>query len=252
MKNVFIFLLIVICVVLAWLYLTKKPPASPIEKAAKETVRIDAERLTRKSDSLGREHAILDETAHAISQAGLAVATDSTLINTVDSLIRLIGIERRHFRSYVQAQTRTVDSLMKATRTPTGYAYSDKWVSMALKHPTATDSAMFSFSYNAEVNMLQYWKRKHFLAQKRPYLDIWLSDPRAKINGVKRLVVQPKPNAVGFSVQAVGDYSGRGEVSMGVGATLRAGRVRLQGAYLNDMRGQWRPAFRGSYDLIDW
>lgn len=254
MKNVLIFLLILACVVLTWLWLTKQPDRAdtPIEKAAKQTVEIEAKRLKKKADSLGREHAILDETNHIISQAGLNQSTDTVVNSTVDSLTTLLGIERRNFRSYVQAQTKVVDSLMRATKTDKGYEYSDRWVSLSLTTPTATDSAMFAFSYNAEVNYLQYWKRSWILGRKKSYMDIWLSDPRARVNGVKRLIVEPNPKTVSVDLMAVGEYY-RDAALFGGGVSVDVGRLRLQGNYLYDPNEkQWYPAFRGGWKLVSF
>lgn len=252
MKNIIIFLLILACAFLAWLWLTKESETreSPIEKAAKETVDIEVGRLAKKSDSLGREHAIFEETRHAISQAGADDPADTVLQRTIDSLTRLLGIERRNFRSYTQVQARIVDSLMVATRTERGWEYSDKWVSMGFTPPTPADSAMFAFAYNAEVNWLQHWKRKTWLSPKRPYMDIWLGDGRATVNGVKRLVIEPPVKTFGVDVMAVGEYY-RDRALIGGGISVDAGRFRVQGNYLYDpVEAKWRPAIRGGFKLM--
>lgn len=258
MKNVFIFLLIVICVVLAWLYLTKKPPASPIEKAAKEMVRIDAERLTRKSDSLGREHAIMDETDHVLTQAGLKNATDSAGI--IDSIKRLLdeerGAHKRALNSYTQAQAEVERLQLAMEETDTSYTYRDSWLSVDVKKPSPDSPPLLTHRYNAELNWMWYTERRRILGfiplKSKTYGRFWLNDPNARVLGVKHLRIEPPVKKVGFSLQAVGDYSPTGDVYGGFGATLRAGRVRLQGAYLSDFQGEWRPSFRGSYDLLDW
>lgn len=259
-KNVLIFILLLAVCLLAWLYINKPAPrdTSPIEQQAKENVKLEAEIISRKVDEKGIERAIIEETDHVLTQAGLKNATDSAGI--IDSLRMLLdeerGARRRALASYTQAQAEVARLRLAMEETDTSYTYRDSWLHVDVRKSSPDSPPLLTHRYNAELNWMWYTEQRRLLGfiplGSKTYGQFWLNDPNARVLGVKHLRIEPPVKQVGFSLQAVGDYSPSGDVYGGFGATLRAGRVRLQGAYLSDFQGEWRPSFRGSYDLIEF
>lgn len=248
MKNLLIFILLVLLCAAAWWIFSHPPQTeSPIERQAKENVKVEAEIISRKVDEKGLEAVIIEETEHVLTQAGLKSVTDSAGI--IDSLQKLAN---NRLISYTSARAEIRRLQAEMLETDTSFTYKDKWLTVDVKKPLGGKPALLNSTYNAELNWVWYRERKHLFAPLKTYGRFSLNDPNARILGVKHIRIEPPADNFGFSVQAIGDYSPRGDVYMGFGATIRTGRVRLQGAYMNDMRGQWRPAFRGTYDLIDW
>lgn len=260
-KNIMIFILIAAVCAMGWMWLNQ--PAvryheSQIEHTAKEEVRLDAEIISRSVDSNGFEHTVVDITNNTISRAGFKVATDSA--GMLDSLRRLLDEERgarqRTLNSYTQAQAEVERLQLAMEETDTSYTYRDPWLAVDVRKPSPDSPPLLTHRYNAELNWMWYTEQRRLLGfipmGTKTYGQFWLNDPNARVLGVKHLRIEPPVKKVGFSVQVVGDYSPTGDIYGGFGATLRAGRVRLQGAYLSNFQGEWRPSFRGSYDLIDW
>lgn len=248
MKNVAIFILLAVIACLVWFLFKNQPKhESPIEKQAKENVKVEAEIISRKVDEKGLEAVIIEETEHVLKQAGLKAVTDSARI--IDSLQKLAN---NRLISYTQARAQIRRLQAEMSEDDTSFRYSDKWLTVDVTKPVGGKPALLNSTYNAELNWIWYRERKHLFAPLRTYGRFSLNDPNATITGLKHIRIEPPDDKLGLSVQAIGDYSPMGDIYLGVGATIRSGRVRLQGAYMNDMHGQWRPAFRGTYDLIDW
>src|SRR5690606_22980015 len=95
---------------------------SPIERQAKENVRVEAEIISRKVDEKGLEAVIIEETEHVLTRAGIAAKTDSARI--IDSLQKLAN---NRLISYTQAraQIKRYEAIMNET--DTSFTYKDKW-----------------------------------------------------------------------------------------------------------------------------
>ncbi|WP_257657696.1 hypothetical protein [Parapedobacter lycopersici] len=254
MKNVLIFILLAIIAALAW-WILQHPPEeeSPIERQAKENVKLEAERVSSQVDKKGLEHTIFEETKRALTQAGLALSTDSA--GMIDSVLRLLNEERgaknRVLEIYTQA-TAEIKRLNKVmAETDTSFYYKDDWLTVDVIKPLGGKPATLNSTYNMELNWMWYNERKNLFSRRRTYGRFWPNDPNATIMGLKHFRVESPQDKLKISIQAIGDYHPRIGAGLGGGARIQAGRIGLQGAYLWDGH-RWYPAFRGSYDLIAW
>ncbi len=248
MKNLLIFILLVIVAALVW-WVFSHPPRepSPIERQAKENVKVEAEIISRKVDEKGLEAVIIEETEHVLTQAGLKSVTDSARI--IDSLQKLANNRLISYTS-ARAEIRRLEAEM--SETDTSFTYKDKWLTVDVTKPAGGNPALLNSTYNAELNWMWYRERKHLFAPLKTYGRFSLNDPNARILGVKHIRIEPPVKTFGMDIMAVGEYY-RGDVQMGGGISIDAGRFRLQGAYLHDFRsGQWYPAFRGGWKLVSF
>lgn len=245
-KNILIFILILLLCAAAWYIFTHPPQTeSPIEKQAKENVKVEAEIISRKVDEKGLEAVIIEETEHVLTQAGLKQVTDSARI--IDSLQKLAN---NRLISYTSARAEIKRLEAEMSETDTSFTYKDKWLTVDVKKPMGGKPALLNSTYNAELNWVWYRERKHIFAPLKTYGRFSLNDPNARILGVKHIRIEPPVKTFGVDVMAVGEYY-RGEALMGAGVSVDAGRFRLQGAYLHDFRsGEWYPAFRGGWKLV--
>lgn len=247
MKNLLIFILLVIVAALVW-WIFNNPPQteSPIERQAKENVKVEAEIISRKVDERGLEAVIIEETEHVLTQAGLKSVTDSAGI--IDSLQKLANNRLISYTS-ARAEIRRLQAAMEET--DTSFTYKDKWLTVDVRKPLGGKPALLNSTYNAELNWIWYRERKHLFAPLKTYGRFSLNDPNARILGVRHLRIEPPVDKFSVDVMAVGEYY-RGDVLMGGGISLDAGRLRVQGAYLTDGRGKWYPAFRGGWKLVSF
>lgn len=247
MKNLLIFILLVIVAALVWWIFSHPPQTeSPIERQAKENVKVEAEIISRKVDEKGLEAVIIEETEHVLTQAGLKAVTDSARI--IDSLQKLAN---NRLISYTAAQAEIKRLEVAMEETDTSFTYKDKWLSVDVTKPIGGKPALLNSTYNAELNWVWYRERKHLFAPLRTYGRFSLNDPNARIMGVKHIRIEPPVKHFGLTVMAVGEYYG-GEALIGGGVSVDIGRFRVQGSYLTDGRGQWYPAFRGGWKLMSF
>lgn len=253
MKNVLIAILILVCGFLAWQWLiTPKPTQNTatekIAESGRALVDIEVGNIKRKVDEHGIERALIDDRKQLISS--YKQLKDSSK-REIDSLQKLLNIRNKQLISYTSITSTLRDSLMKAINYGDSvYKYSDNYAKISFNRP----KELFSLQYDAEVNIVEYWKRSWFLAPKKPYLELWLSDPRATINGVKRLKIEPKMDNFALKFKGVGRYNGKyQEVYAGGGVGFEARRFEFQGDYLYDFTtNAWYPSISGSWKLFEF
>lgn len=247
MKNLIIVALLALSGLLVW-KLVKKPAvvvkqSTGINKASKDLVNIEVENINKKVDRSGFEHAWMEDKQQLIRDYN---ELDSNSRKAIDSLNKQLGIKDKQLSSYTSVIAVIRDSLMKATNIgDTLYTFRDRYANITFNRPDET----FSFRYDARIETAEYWKRKWFLAPKKNYIDIWMADKRATINGVQRLRVEPRPDMFDLNLKATGQYH-LGELGLGGKVNVRFGRITGSGAYLYYPNlDAWHKAFSIDYEI---
>ena len=115
----------------------------------------------------------------------------------------------------------------------------------------SVDTGYFNFKYDAQINYAQYWKKDWFLGKKKQYIDFWIADPRATINGAKRMKFEPSEQKIKVDVNAASFYTDR--LSLGVDGGVTVGRTRVGGGYYYDMMDKkWKPVVGVKYRLLEF
>lgn len=248
MKNLIILALVTLVGFLAWKVfmnpvrvVIKQSPA--MNKAAEDLVNLEVEDINKKVDRNGIEHALMMEKKQLIHNYN---ELDSTSRNTIDSLNDALGIKDKQLIAMTSIYAEVKDSLLKATNYGDSvYTYNDRFANIVFNRP----DNLFSFSYDAKVNIAEYWKRKWFMAPKRNYLEIWIPDRRATINGVERLKVAPTPDRFDLTLNGSAQYH-LDEFGIGGKIKIRLGRVTGSGSYLYYPNlQQWRKSFSVDYEV---
>ena len=246
MKNLLIIALIAICGLLGFKLLTipkADPTAKKIAQTGRDLVDIDVQTITKKVGTDGIERALINDKEQLVKSYNDLEAESQ---RKLDSIAAIVGIQQRRINRYTSTIATIRDSLLKATNQgDTVYTYSDKFANISFNRP----KELFSFKYNAELNMIEYWNRSWFLTPKRNYVEFWMADPRATINGVKRVVFEPKKDNFDLKLKATGQYH-LNELGFGGKVSLRIGRVTGNGSYLYyPSFGNWQSSFGVDYDL---
>lgn len=133
------------------------------------------------------------------------------------------------------------------------YGYTDKYAKIRIRVPKDTlQNPTFDLNYNADLVVSQYSKRKWRFGKRLDLIDVYSTDPRATINGLKVLSVKDKERFFSVQAQAVSNYEIRTQL-MGIGPGLRIGlgRFSLQGNHLYYLEGSyWSSSVEGRYDLL--
>lgn len=251
-NNIFTAILAVAVVVLLYILLTREAEGnkgSAIEPIAREAVQAEVKNVKSKLDKEGFHHAVMSDKENVIQSV---TQLDTSARRERDSVVRLLGIKDKQLNHWISYSTTLEGKLLKASKTDTSYKYSDKWANIEYVVPKDTlSSGHFNFAYNAEINYAEYSTRKHFLAPKRNYIDFWINDTRATINGVKRIKIEPKKDNFGVEVNASSFYTDR--LNLGVDGAVRMGRTKVGGGYFYDMLdGKWKPLVSVKYNLLDF
>jgi hypothetical protein len=226
------------------------------ELSQKDQINTEAEIIARKVDKEGIEHVTIEATKNLLPANEAKESAVSPGI--LDTTAMAIGILKKQVKdltvinSTLLAENIQVKKIINSDNS-ISYNYSDKWVNLKFTPSIDTTSeGRFDFSYNADLNIVQYWKRNWFLGAKKSYIDIYSNDQRTKINNVKRLVVEQESPMFGLRLQASTSYNPvDGEISVGPAMRIDAGRFSFQGNYhwfpeLN----KWQPIIIGNYDII--
>lgn len=211
----------------------------------------------RDSDSV--EHLVIaSKDIRTVQENSLAKldTTLKTVAKALDIKIKQIqdvqNISTQTDADHVKFLEKKIDSLQGLT-----YYYQDRNLKLAVRPPTISDTlGSFDFSYNADLNIYQYWKRNKILGlrigTKASYTDISSNDPRTTVLGVRKLTVIQKEPAFGFRLQAVGGYSfSSGAVFLGPSARFDYKDLSIRGSYFyNDITKQWSPNVALEYNII--
>lgn len=80
--------------------------------------------------------------------------------------------------------------------------YEDKYLSIVTHEDSTGLPKKLQYTYNAELNIAHYSKRKNFWNKERNYIDVSSPDKNFKINGLehyqKQIYIRPKQVGIGF------------------------------------------------------
>lgn len=250
MKNLIIVLLLIGCIYLFFFY---KAPQNIVQNVStppevEEFVSAEVDKINSEIDKKGFNHAVFEAVQNNISD--IQKVRDSAK-KELDSALNLRDIEKKKVQHYLNQSIVWRDSFLLAKQTSdTSFRFKDKFASIEFVKPTQKDP-YFNFSYDASVNYLEYWDKSWFLGKKKQYIDLWVEDTRATINGVKRIKIQPKPDNFKLDVSAAGIYTDR--VNIGIDGNITLGRTKLGAGYYYDfIDNSWKPIFSAKYKLLEF
>jgi len=146
------------------------------------------------------KHQVIRENIYASPEAAFAVDTGyvdsiAMALNIANSQITSLLRANANLEGKLQASAVTMDSLNKRV-----YTFNGDFLKAVL---TERDS-MLNYKYNAELNIVNYWKRKWVLGQKEYFIDLSARDPNMRINGLSQFTVRQAipDNNFGIGIQA--------------------------------------------------
>ncbi|WP_437918598.1 hypothetical protein [Sphingobacterium sp. LRF_L2] len=248
-KNIIIAFLVL---TLIYFFLSPKSEDRPevIPKESREYVDLKVKEVSKSIDEKGFDHAVMEALQNEVRSLR---QLNSNSRNEVDSVKKLLKLKDKQLISYTSINTTIRDTvLIPILVGDTSYRYTDKYAS--IEHVLSKDSSKpgyFNFSYNADVNYAEYWKKKNFLSKKKHYIDFWISDPRATINGIKRVKIEANSPSFKVDVNALGLYF-KG-LNVGLDGQIKLGRFRVGGGYIYNFDDKsWRPIITGRFNLLEF
>lgn len=220
-----------------------------IQEQAKQNVDLDVKNINKKLDIQGMQHLIMSDKENVIQSTK---ELNDTSKKQVDSLTKQLGIKEKQLREWKQYAVTVRDSfLMAKMESDTSYRASSKWANFEFVLPKdKTKSSYLNYSYNAEINYAEYWKKKTFISPKKQYIDFWINDPNATVNGVKRVRIEPKEKAK-LELNSIMMY--QKDLNAGFEATLKKGRFSIGGAYMyNLQKSEWEPYYYTKLKLLEF
>lgn len=244
-KNIVIVVLSLLIVY--FIFRPKEAVKEVMPTPVKDLVDAEVKRVNTKIDQKGFKHAVIDEVSKVVYDKSELNDSAKAKLAETEKLLAIKDKQLSHLLSYTQ----TIEGkLLQATKTDSSFNYSDKWTKIEYV-PRDSGDGHFNFSYNAEVNYAEYWKRKNIFSKKEHYIDMWINDPRASINGVKRLKIAPKKDKTYVDINATSIYTDR--LMMGADAHLHFGRTRIGGGYYYDFEvREWRPVVSVKWNVLEF
>jgi hypothetical protein len=218
-------------------------------------------------DSNGVTHNVYSAAANTYTKKE-ALKQSSLLIPLIDSVAKALNVKSKQVETATTITTNTtadsipfykkqVDSLRNLV-----LYYSDKYLKLVVRVNSdvtdTLDKGSFDFSYDADLKIYQYWKRKQVwglnIGSKQHFTDISSNDPRTTIGGLKTLTIKQNLPQIGLRIQAVTNYSfSTHSFSPGLGFRFDADRFSLNGIYYYSTDvSEWRPVLSLRYDIIQF
>lgn len=244
-NNIFTALLAAAVVVLLYIVFTIRPyQDNKIAEQAKEVVRLEVDKVGKEIDKKGFQHAVIEDKQNVVKS--LSHLSDSSR-RELDSVKALLSIKDKQLSHYISYSATLEGKLLKAVKTDTSFIYTDKWAT--IEYVPDTTDGVFNFTYNADINYAEYWRKSWFLAPKKHYVDFWISDPRATINGVKRVKIESKEPFTKVDLNSMVLIDG--DVSTGPDVGISLGRFKVGASYLYNLDKEvWKPYFYGKYKIL--
>jgi|GEM_PF-965781 len=246
---VFLIAVIVALIIKIFWFPTEREVIVEIPIEAKEAVSADVKNIKKGLDENGFEHSVMKDKENVVGS--LNQLTDTSKME-VDSVKRLLKLKDKELLEWIQYAASLEGKKLPAAKTDTGFFFRDKYAQIEFIKPKDTLSKeYFNFKYNAEINYAEYYKKDWFLGRKKHYIDFWIADTRATVNGVKRVKIEPKQDKIKVDVNASGFYTDK--LNLGVDGGITVGRTRLGGGYFYDMLDrQWKPLVSVKFNLLEF
>lgn len=245
-------------VLVALFYKAKYDNRTVISESVTKQIQDEATIIARDVDKNGLQHVTIAAAKNIIPYSDVNKVAISKGIMDTTSLA--LGIQKKQIENLLQINATLRAENLKANQViaangSKSYVYKDKFVNLKYTPPITQDSldaGNFDFSYNADLTITQYWKRKWFLGSKKSYIDIYSNDRRTTVNGVKQLTVQQKDASFGLRAQATLNINPEtGSYGVGPAVRIDLGRFSVQGNYTwYPESSRWRPSINANYDII--
>jgi hypothetical protein len=261
-KNIIIVLLALTSAVYIYKYYSFETHIDKMVKSVTVTIPTPQVHYT---DMEGVQHIVTKDnlTAYTHAQATRQASFIKPYIDTIARLLdispdQVVGsttISMESGAEHIRFLERQVDSLKQVT-----YIYRDKYLRLAVRTAGLNDTldkGQFDFSYDADLNIVQYEKRRRILGlpigTRETFTDISSNDPRTTIKGYSTFTVKQKQPAFGARLQATTTYTPSTN-SLSIGPSLRfdiGNNVSLRGTvFYNMQQNAWRPSLSADYSII--
>lgn len=225
----------------------------------KKAIETEAKIISRKVDQFGAEHVTLDAKENifpkSVFKTSVAVST-----GILDTTALALKIQKKQIQdltvvlSTVKAEKLKAEKQLDSLKSEF-YSYSDKYVNLKFRPPDSltNTTGSFDFTYNAELNTVQYYKRSFpIVGAKKSYTDIWSNDPRTTINGVKKFSIAQRDPEFGLRLQLRSIYGVTSQkFYAGPGVSFDFKRFNFLGyTYYNYTDQRWQNVVGINYDLI--
>lgn len=257
-KNFLILGLVLLCVglgVSTYIFYNKPAQKVVVPKEVEKLVNIEADRAAKKiKDKGGIEHAILDDKHNLIKEVA---ELDPASRDTIQKLAERLNISERDLKSvttYVATIERKYQKLVKLNDTTYRHSNPNLTVDFHLRNGlegSSRDTSYINYKYQAGVNYAEYEKGGFLGIGKKSYIDVWLDDPNATINGLQRFRIEPKKDQFGVNVNASGMLF-QDKPYVGPGVDVRIGRSVISAEYMRDFKEKkWTPMFKYKFNLLE-
>lgn len=249
MRNVIIFILL--CSVIYLFFFYKAPIINKAKEEVtpemKELADAEVEKVNKLIDQKGFQHAVDEEIENVVRNYTQIVDKAKERLDSVIKLRKIDSLKVIEWRSYAVAFQ---DSFLAAKQiSDSVFKYDGS--NLSLEFVNKKDTPYFNYNYNADIDYLRYWDKKSFLSQKKQYMDFWVNDKRATINGVKRIKIEAEPKTV-TSIKA-SSFLNRDYFMIGPEISFEKNRYQINVMPYYDLNSKtWIPSVKGSFSILEF
>lgn len=221
-----------------------------LDPVIQKQVETTAKKVADKVDKNGIKHTVYEMVKEIDQSAVNAIRSD--LLDTVAEL----NILRQRLRQVMVINTQLAIQNQKLTKSTdsrnTLYSFKDKYLDAIVRIPfDSSQQATLDLTHETDLIPVQYNKRR-FLRTPQPMIDVYSTDKRVTIGGVRSLTIKPNPPVMGLSIDLASEYDFRSKTLRGGPAiSLDLKRFNLEGKYLLDRHSnEWTWVLNGNYKLL--
>lgn len=254
MKNFLIIVLSLACIYIFFFYKApvNKTVVSMPSPEVEAYVKADVENIDKKITNKGFEAAVLEEVQNNIYDLKLVRDSAKAFKDSIlQEYAKKDRLREEQIKSITQYAASWRDSFMVASRkNDTTFNFVKNGLQLEFVSPIQK-KPYFNYSYDANLNYIEYWNKKNFFSQKKQYIDFWIEDTRATIKGVKRLRVEPKKDNFKLNINASGIYIDKPYVGPEIDINL--GKLSLKTGYYYDIKDdKWKPIISTSFNILQF
>lgn len=221
-----------------------------LDPVIQKQVETTAKKVADKVDKNGMRHTVYEMVKEIDQSAVNAIKSD--LLDTVAQL----NITREKLKQIMVINTQLSIQNQKLSKSSdshnTLYSFKDKYLDATVRIPVdSNQQATLDLTHETDLIPVQY-NRRRFLRTPQPMIDVYSTDKRITIGGLKALTIKPNEPSLGLSIDAASEYDFRsGTLRGGPAVSLDVKRFSLEGKYLyNRHSNDWTWTVNGNYKLL--
>jgi hypothetical protein len=230
----------------------KNQPKSQLTSIPVSTV---AKVVKTYTDTSGRHHEVISKNNTTITEAqtrlkGTVGILDTAAIALDIQAKKIDQVTKANFE--LKKENLTLKAERDSLKKKTIYHYQDGHLNLTETKLDSSLNITANYTFNSDLNWVDYSKRSWFLGSKRSFTDIYSDSPNITIKGVNRVTIEHPLSQFGVRLRLSSRYDFYNSTfNVGPGAEISINNFDIKGYYYYHFTPSiWRPVIGVDYNII--